>query len=96
MTKTSPQCNAVRKTPQRMCIVCKEMKDKRSLLRIVRTPEGKYCLDYTGKANGRGAYLCQDGDCVSTCLKKKILNKAFKCNVEQSVYDALLEEYERK
>lgn len=83
----------VKKTPQRMCVACKEMKDKRDLIRIVRTPEGKFCFDYTGKMNGRGAYVCNDAACVEKCLKKKLLNRAFGANVEQSVYDALTEEY---
>lgn len=95
MTKNNSS-ETVKKVPQRMCVVCKEMRDKKSLMRIVRTPEGEYKLDYTGKLNGRGAYICADKDCVEKCLKKRLLNKAFKTNVEQSVYDALAEEYAAK
>jgi len=87
---------SVKKVPQRMCIVCKEMKDKKSLLRIIRTPEGEYRFDKTGKANGRGAYVCDDINCVEKCLKKKILNKAFRDNIDQKIYDALAEEYAGK
>ena len=82
------------KTPLRMCIVCKEMKPKNELLRIVRNPEGEFLFDKSGKANGRGAYICAEGDCVERCLKKKLLNKAFKSNLDESVYAKLSEEYE--
>ncbi len=83
-----------KKTPLRMCIVCKEMKPKNELLRIVRNPEGEFLFDKSGKANGRGAYICAEGDCVERCLKKKLLNKAFKSNLDESVYAKLSEEYE--
>ncbi len=87
---------SVKKVPKRMCIVCKEMKDKKSLLRIIRTPEGEYRFDKTGKRNGRGAYVCDDVNCVEKCLKKKFLNKAFRDNIDQKIYDALAEEYAGK
>lgn len=83
-----------KKTPLRMCIVCKEMKPKNELLRIIRNPEGEFLFDKSGKANGRGAYICAEGDCVERCLKKKLLNKAFKSNLDESVYAKLSEEYE--
>ena len=83
-----------KKTPLRMCIVCKEMKTKNELIRIVRNPEGEFLFDKSGRANGRGAYVCAEGECVEKCLKKKLLNKAFKKNIDQSVYDKLSEEYE--
>lgn len=83
-----------KKTPLRMCIVCKEMKPKNELIRIVRNPNGEFLFDKSGRANGRGAYLCAEGECVEKCLKKKLLNKAFKNNIDQSIYDKLAEEYE--
>lgn len=83
-----------KKTPLRMCIVCKEMKPKNELIRIVRNPEGEFLFDKSGKANGRGAYICAEGDCAEKCLKKKILNKAFRKNIDESVYIKLSEEYE--
>ncbi len=84
-----------KKTPLRMCIACREMKDKRELIRIVRTPEGEITLDFTGKKNGRGAYVCADKACMEKCRKSKILSKAFKQNVDSDVYDKLVEELER-
>lgn len=92
MTKNN-SCESEKRSPQRMCVVCKEMKDKASLLRIVRTPDGEYKIDDTGKAAGRGAYLCDNAECVTKCIKKKILNKAFKTTIDQSIYDAFAEEY---
>lgn len=70
----------------RMCIACREMKDKRSLLRIVKNKEGKIFVDLTGKANGRGAYICKDIKCLEKVKKQKILNKIFKMMVDETVY----------
>jgi len=67
--------------PQRTCIVCREVKDKRALIRIVRTPEGKVVIDPTGKANGRGAYLCQQTSCWEKGLKTDKLAQALKVNI---------------
>jgi len=64
--------------PQRTCIACREVKDKRELVRIVRTPEGKVVVDPTGKANGRGAYLCRQASCWEKSLEKNTLNRALK------------------
>lgn len=86
----------IKNTPQRMCIVCKTMRPKNELIRIVRSPDGEMCFDRTGKANGRGAYICDNGECVDKCLKKHILNKAFKTNIDDSVYSRLSEEYGTK
>lgn len=70
----------------RMCIACREMKDKRSLLRIVKNKEGKIFVDLTGKASGRGAYICKDIKCIEKLKKQKILNKIFKMMVDETVY----------
>lgn len=83
----------VKKTPLRMCVVCKTMRPKSELIRIVRAPDGGMSFDRTGKANGRGAYLCDNTECVTKCLKKKILNKAFKENIDGEIYRKLAEEY---
>lgn len=82
-----------RKTPLRTCIACKQMKDKSELIRIVRSPDGDMFFDRTGKANGRGAYVCDDPDCVAKCLKKRLLNKSFKTEVSDEIYKKLSEEY---
>lgn len=75
-----------KKEPLRMCIACREMKDKKALLRIVKDKEGKIFVDLTGKANGRGAYVCKDLGCLEKLKKQKILNKTFKMMVDENVY----------
>lgn len=75
-----------------MCIVCKEEKPKRELLRIVATDSG-LTLDTTGKLNGRGAYICNNDDCINKCQKTKALNKAFKRNIAVEEYDKIKEQY---
>jgi predicted RNA-binding protein YlxR (DUF448 family) len=67
--------------PQRTCLVCRSIKDKRELIRIVRTPEQQVIIDPTGKANGRGVYLCRQGDCWRKGLKKERLSHALKVEV---------------
>ena len=70
-----------RKIPQRMCVGCREKRDKKDLLRVVRTPEGQLVLDATGKKSGRGAYVCRDAQ----CLKKARLE----VSIPDEVYEAL-------
>lgn len=79
----------------RMCIVCRGQSDKRTLLRIVKNKEGEIFVDKTGKANGRGAYVCKSKECFEKLCKQKSLNKAFKCEVPQSVYQMIGEEIEQ-
>ena len=74
-----------KKIPLRQCIGCREMKPKRDLLRILRTPEGELLLDDTGKKNGRGAYLCRDIQCFAKARKSKALE----------IYERLEKEWER-
>ena len=64
--------------PQRTCIACRDVKDKRELTRIVRTPEGKIIIDLTGKANGRGAYLCRQASCWEKTIEKNMLERTLK------------------
>ena len=70
-----------KKIPQRKCVGCNEMKDKKALLRIVRSPEGEISLDLTGKKNGRGAYVCKNAECVNKLRKTRALNRTFKCEI---------------
>lgn len=84
------------KKPQRMCIACREMKDKSELIRFVKSADAKIVLDCTGKAQGRGAYVCNNNDCVLKCIKSKALNRAFATNIDASVYEKLKEEYEQR
>ena len=78
-----------RKIPQRQCVGCREMKDKKALLRIVKTPEGEILLDSTGKRSGRGAYVCPDPECLKKARKSRALERAFDTSVPPEVYDAL-------
>ena len=66
----------VKKIPQRKCVGCQEMKNKKDLLRIIRTPEGEIVLDLTGKKSGRGVYVCRAAECLQSTLKGKRLEKA--------------------
>ena len=79
----------IRKIPQRQCVGCREMKDKKALLRIVKTPEGDILLDATGKKSGRGAYVCPDPECLKKARKSRALERAFDTAIPAEVYDAL-------
>ena len=83
---------SVRKHPQRACIGCVQMKDKKELIRVLRTPEGEFTLDATGRKNGRGAYLCRSAECLERAVKTKGLDRSFKMAVPKEVYEALREE----
>lgn len=80
--------------PQRMCVSCRNLFDKGNLIRIVRTPQGEVIADPTGKAAGRGAYLCKDPECMKRCVKSKLLNKVFKSPVSDEAYRKIAELYE--
>lgn len=79
----------------RMCIVCREHSDKKELLRIVKNKDGQIFVDKTGKANGRGAYICKSKECLNKLKKSRGLNRAFKCEVGDDVYSMIGEEIER-
>ncbi|MGE5390534.1 MAG: RNase P modulator RnpM [Deltaproteobacteria bacterium] len=81
----------LRKIPQRMCVGCREMKGKRELLRVVRTPEGQIDFDPTGKKAGRGAYICPQVDCLNSAIKGKRLQKALEHDIPSEVIDILRE-----
>ncbi len=80
---------APKKIPQRMCVGCREMKDKRSLMRIVRNPEGEILIDETGKKSGRGAYLCSSVQCLEKARKSRSLERAFAMKIPKEIYEAL-------
>lgn len=84
-----------RKIPMRQCVGCREMKSKKELLRILRTPEGQFMIDMTGKKNGRGAYLCRNAECFEAAAKSKGLERSFQCGVSGEVYQELLKELKR-
>ena len=83
-----------KKIPMRQCLGCREMKPKRELIRVVRSPEGQISLDFKGKASGRGAYVCPDAQCLKKAVKARALERAFSCQIPQEIYDKLNEEME--
>ena len=83
-----------RKMPQRKCVGCQEMKNKKELIRVIRTAEGEFLLDATGKKNGRGAYLCPSRECFQKAVKSRGLERSFKQAIPKEVYDALEKEME--
>ena len=83
-----------KKIPLRQCIGCGEMKGKKEMMRILRTPEGQICLDITGKKNGRGAYLCKQEECLKKARKNKGLERAFQMSMPDEGYCLLEEEFE--
>lgn len=78
-----------KKTPMRKCTGCNEMKPKKELVRIVKSPEGDISVDLTGKKSGRGAYICRNAECLMKAKKGNRLEKAFDCSVPPEVYDRL-------
>jgi hypothetical protein len=80
----------MRHMPIRTCVACRTSGDKRGLLRLVRGPDGIVRYDTTGKANGRGAYVCATESCIGAAKKQKRLDRSLKAAVEPSVYEALL------
>lgn len=85
-----------KKIPMRQCLGCREMKPKRELIRVVRSPEGDISLDFKGKAPGRGAYLCPDPTCLKRVIKAKSLERAFEVNIPPEIYQKLSEEMEAR
>ena len=75
-----------KKIPMRMCIACREMKPKKEMLRVVKNADGDIFVDASGKAAGRGAYICANPQCLSMLNKKKLLHKAFSTDVSNEVY----------
>ena len=86
---------AQKKIPQRQCVGCREMRDKRALSRVVRSPEGEVSLDFVGKKPGRGAYVCPDAACLKRARKSHAFERAFSAPIPTQVYDAMEEELTR-
>jgi predicted RNA-binding protein YlxR (DUF448 family) len=83
-----------RKIPMRRCIGCREMREKRSLIRIVRSAEGVVSVDPTGRMNGRGAYLCRDMACYEKARKARALNREFSAEIPETVYEEVAAQLE--
>ncbi len=86
---------SVKKIPMRMCTGCHEMKPKKELIRVVKTPEGEIKVDFTGKLNGRGAYLCKSTECLNKAQKQKALSRAFECPITDEIYEDLRRSIEK-
>ena len=81
-----------KKIPQRTCMACQEKKDKRDLVRIVRSPEGEISVDLTGKKPGRGAYICPNLECLNKVIKSKRLERSLETAISQEIYESLKEQ----
>lgn len=80
-----------KKVPMRMCVGCREMKPKKELLRVVRSPEGVVSIDVTGRKPGRGAYVCRSAECLKRAIKQKQLERAFECPLGEETHAFLLQ-----
>ena len=83
-----------KKIPLRKCLGCQEQKDKRMLIRVVKNKEGEISIDLTGKANGRGAYICKDMTCFDKAKKKKAFERALQSNISEELYATMSKELE--
>ena len=83
-----------KKDPLRQCVGCGEAKSKKELMRVIKTAEGDISLDFTGKKNGRGAYLCKSKLCLQQARKNKGLERSFKMSIPKELYDSLEKEYD--
>ena len=83
-----------KKIPMRQCTGCREMKPKRELIRVVRSPENEISLDFKGKAQGRGAYVCHSQECLKRAIKSKALEKSLEVSIPEEIYLQLKEQME--
>lgn len=78
-----------KKIPMRMCCGCNEMKSKREMIRVVKSPEGEISLDFLGKKAGRGAYICKNIECLNKARKTRRFERAFSCMISNEVYEEM-------
>jgi len=83
-----------KKIPMRQCLGCREMKPKRELVRVVRSPEGEISLDFRGKAPGRGAYVCRDAQCLKKAIRARAIERALSVQIPSEIYERLEREME--
>ena len=83
---------ANKKIPLRKCVGCNAMKEKKEMIRVIKTPENEIVLDATGRKNGRGAYICADPECLRLARKSKGLARSLKTAIPQDVYESLEKE----
>ncbi len=86
---------SMKKIPTRKCVGCQEMKSKKDLVRVLKTPEDELIIDRTGRKNGRGAYLCCSMECFEKAVKNKGLERSLKMSIPADVYDGLKKEIEQ-
>ena len=79
-----------KKVPLRKCVGCCEMKPKKELVRVVRSPEGEISLDLTSRKPGRGAYVCPQAECLRRAIKSRALERGLDCQIPQEIYDQLI------
>lgn len=84
-----------RKIPLRKCTGCGEMKSKKEMIRVIKTPENEIMLDVTGKKNGRGAYICNSFECLKQAIKTKGFERSLKTAIPKEIYDSLLAQFEK-
>ncbi|MDE5834340.1 MAG: YlxR family protein [Ruminococcus sp.] len=84
-----------KKIPMRMCLGCNEMKPKKELIRMVKSPDGETSLDFTGKKSGRGAYICRSTECFGKARKARRFEKAFSCRIDDSIYEVMADELQK-
>ena len=83
-----------KKIPMRQCVGCGLMKSKKEMIRVIKTATGEILLDKTGRQNGRGAYICDDRDCLIKARKNKGLERSFRQQIPAEVYDSLEKEFD--
>ena len=83
-----------KKIPQRQCMGCRERKNKKDMIRVVRQTDGNVSLDFSGKLNGRGAYICPDLECLKKARKSRALDRSLEVEIPEAVYDRLVAEME--
>lgn len=88
----SDEVSTVKKVPMRQCIGCREMKNKKEMIRVIRTPQEEVVLDVTGRKNGRGAYLCFSAECLNKAVQSRGLERSLKMKIPEEVYQQLKEE----
>lgn len=85
---------ALKKIPQRQCVGCGEMKSKKDMTRVIKTNENEILIDFTGRKNGRGAYICKSTECLKKAVKNHGLERAFKTSIPNEIYDKLINSME--
>ena len=81
-----------KKIPTRKCVGCGEMREKKDMIRVIKTPEGEICLDTTGRANGRGAYICNSAECLKKAVKNRGLEKSLKAQIPEDILEQMNKE----